>query len=70
MNYVLGPLQLSLLRMLQDVLKFLLFFAGIFAAFVMGLRHLYSYYNSIQAEINKNHTNHTVVAESNHQFSS
>ena len=69
MNSVLGPLQLSLYRMLRDVLKFLLFFAAIFVAFVMGVRNLYSYYNSIQAEIAANNKNQTMEADTNHPFS-
>ncbi|XP_028395064.1 short transient receptor potential channel 5-like [Dendronephthya gigantea] len=69
-NSVLGPLQLSLYRMLQDVLKFLLFFAAIFVAFVIGVRNLYSYYNSIQAEIAQNRgRNDSMLAETNHPFS-
>ena len=69
MNSVLGPLQLSLYRMLRDVLKFLVFFLAIFVAFVMGVRNLYSYYSSIQSEIVANHVNMTVVVETNHPFS-
>jgi hypothetical protein len=56
--------------MLQDVLKFLLFFAAIFVAFVMGVRNLYSYYNSIQNEIAaKTPRNNSMNAETNHPFS-
>ena len=69
MNSVLGPLQLSLYRMLRDVLKFLVFFLAIFVAFVMGVRNLYSYYSSIQSEIVANNVNMTVVVETNHPFS-
>jgi hypothetical protein len=56
--------------MLQDVLKFLLFFGAIFVAFVMGVRNLYSYYHSIQTEIAE-HSNKTenMMAETNHPFS-
>jgi hypothetical protein len=56
--------------MLQDVCKFLLFFAAIFLAFAMGVRNLYSYYHSIQAEIAE-HSNKTenMMAETNHPFS-
>ncbi len=69
-NYILGPLQLSLYRMLQDVLKFLLFFGAIFVAFVMGVRNLYSYFHSIQAEIAEHSVwNNSAVAETNHPFS-
>ena len=69
-NSVLGPLQLSLYRMLRDVLKFFLFFAAIFVAFIMGVRNLYSYYNSIQAEIASNmKRNSSAQAETNHPFS-
>jgi hypothetical protein len=56
--------------MLQDVLKFLLFFAAIFVAFVMGVRNLYSYYHSIQAEIaDHSNKNNSMAAETNHQLS-
>lgn len=37
--------------MIQDVLKFMLFFSAMFVAVVVGLRNLYSYYNSIQEEM-------------------
>ena len=62
-------MQLSLYRMLRDVLKFLVLFSAIFAAFVIGVRNLYSYYSSIQAEIVANSVNVSVVVETNHPFS-
>ncbi|CAB4026608.1 short transient receptor potential channel 5-like isoform X2, partial [Paramuricea clavata] len=69
-NHVIGPLQLSLFRMLQDVLKFLLFFGAIFLAFVIAIRNLYSHYHSIQEEIAEhNNKNNSMVAETNHRFS-
>ena len=37
--------------MILDVMKFLLFFAAIFVAFVVGLSNLYLNYNSIQEEM-------------------
>ncbi|XP_046844850.1 uncharacterized protein LOC124438702 [Xenia sp. Carnegie-2017] len=71
-NSRLGPLQLSLYRMIQDVVKFLILFSAIFLAFVMGLRNLYSYYNSIQDEIikeNKNLSDRRILEDTNKRFS-
>ena len=62
-------MQLSLYRMLRDVLKFLVLFFAIFAAFAVGVRNLYSYYSSIQSEIVAKNVNLTVVVETNHPFS-
>ncbi|KAL3859306.1 hypothetical protein ACJMK2_009531 [Sinanodonta woodiana] len=44
-NEALGPLQISLGRMLKDILKFLALFMLIFMAFMIGLQNLYWYYN-------------------------
>jgi hypothetical protein len=49
-NSVFGPLQLSTLRMFKDILKFLTIFLGIFFAFTLGVRSLYSYNRSLQVE--------------------
>ena len=46
-----GPMQLSVYRMFKDILKFLTFFLGIFLAFTLGVRNLYSYSRSLQLEI-------------------
>ena len=67
---VLGPLQLSLYRMLRDVLKFLLIFFGIFMAFVMGVRNLYSYYNSLLDDIADHYAQHNkTLVNREHKFS-
>ena len=50
-NSLFGPLQLSVYRMFKDILKFLTFFLGIFLAFTLGVRNLYSYSRSLQLEI-------------------
>ena len=68
-NSVLGPLQLSLYRMLRDVFKFLLIFFAIFMAFVVGIRNLYSYYNSIQHEIISHYGRQNVTVNADHQLS-
>ncbi|XP_028397955.1 uncharacterized protein LOC114521651 [Dendronephthya gigantea] len=47
-NAVFGPLQLSTLRMAKDILKFLTIFLGIFFAFTLGVRNLYSYNHSLE----------------------
>ncbi|EDO48346.1 predicted protein, partial [Nematostella vectensis] len=43
-NSTLGPLQLSLVKMVKDILKFLLLFFLIYLAFVVALRRVYSQY--------------------------
>ena len=47
----LGPLQLSLYRMLKDVAKFLFIFLMLFIAFATGLIKIYSYYVVSQAKL-------------------
>ena len=70
-NSVLGPLQLSLYRMLRDVIKFLLIFSAVFFAFAMGVRNLYSYYNSLLEEIREHYgtQNGTEMIEKDHPLS-
>ena len=48
----LGPLQLSLYRMLKDVAKFLFIFLMLFIAFATGLIKIYSYYVVSQVRVN------------------
>lgn len=50
-NSVLGPLQLSLYRMLKDVLKFLAIFLLLYIAFTTGVAKIYSYYVASQLEL-------------------
>ena len=56
-NSVFGPLQLSTIRMFKDIGKFLTIFLGVFFAFTLGVRNLYSYNRSLEAEyLDKNWT--------------
>ena len=58
-NAVFGPLQVSTIRMLKDIMKFLTIFLGVFFAFTLGVRNLYSYNRSLEAEyLDKNDTTH------------
>ena len=58
-NSEFGPLQLSTLRMFKDIGKFLTIFLGVFFAFTLGVRNLYSYNKSLQIEyFHKNGTDH------------
>ena len=50
-NSVLGPLQLSLYKMLKDVLKFLVIFLLLYIAFVTGLAKIYTYYVASQIKL-------------------
>ena len=50
-NSVLGPLQLSLYRMLKDVLKFLAIFFLLYIAFATGVINTYSYYVVSQKQL-------------------
>ncbi|KAL9988580.1 hypothetical protein ACROYT_G003039 [Oculina patagonica] len=58
-NSTLGPLQLSLYRMLKDVLKFLLVFFMLYFAFASGVVKVYSYYVAAQIKIgDQNNSSH------------
>ena len=43
-NATMGPLQLSLVKMMRDILKFLFLFVLIYFAFTLALRKVYSQY--------------------------
>ncbi|KAL8569260.1 hypothetical protein ACOMHN_029881 [Nucella lapillus] len=48
-NPYLGPLQISLGRMLMDILKFFVIFVLVLFSFACGLNHLYWYYSEVHA---------------------
>ena len=64
-NSTLGPLQLSLYRMLKDVLRFLVIFFMLFIAFGAGVVKVYSYYVSsqykLQGAVNGTQASHDVA---------
>ena len=66
-NSVFGPLQLSVYRMFKDILKFLTIFLGLFFAFTLGVRNLYSYSRSLHLETIQK-TNGTDNAVINHRL--
>ncbi|XP_068731891.1 short transient receptor potential channel 5-like isoform X1 [Montipora capricornis] len=55
---VLGPLQLSLYRMLKDVWKFLLLFFLLYISFATGLTNMYSYYVASQIKLEQRNMTH------------
>ncbi|XP_068695738.1 short transient receptor potential channel 6-like isoform X2 [Montipora foliosa] len=55
---VLGPLQLSLYRMLRDVWKFLLLFLLLYISFATGLTKMYSYYVASQIKLEQRNMTH------------
>ena len=57
-NSVLGPLQLSLYKMLKDVLKFLAIFLLLYIAFATGVAIIYSYYVSSQKKLGNDQPSH------------
>ncbi|KAJ7377783.1 hypothetical protein OS493_026350 [Desmophyllum pertusum] len=57
-NSVLGPLQLSLYKMLKDVLKFLAIFLLLYIAFATGVAKIYSYYVASQIKLQKQDASH------------
>lgn len=61
-----GPLQLSLYKMLKDVLRFLFIFLLLYISFATGVVRLYSYYVSSQRALH--HPNSTRSAESYHPY--
>ena len=50
---VLGPLQLSLYKMLKDVCRFLIIFLVLYFSFANGVVKVYSYYVTSQIELRK-----------------
>ena len=50
-NSMFGPLELSVYQMFKDIMKFLTIFLGVFLAFTLGMRNLYSYNRSLHFEI-------------------
>ncbi|XP_068731801.1 transient-receptor-potential-like protein [Montipora capricornis] len=55
---VLGPLQLSLYKMLRDVWKFLLLFLLLYISFATGLTKMYSYYVASQIKLEQRNMTH------------
>ncbi|XP_025084879.1 LOW QUALITY PROTEIN: transient receptor potential-gamma protein-like [Pomacea canaliculata] len=49
-NPYLGPLQISLGRMIMDILKFFVIFALLLFSFACGLNHVYWYYAAVRAK--------------------
>ena len=68
-NSVLGPLQLSLYRMLKDVLKFLLIFLLLYSAFATGVVKIYSYYIASQNKLQDLELDHSHGHETSHPYS-
>ena len=62
---VLGPLQLSLYKMLGNVWEFLLLFLVLHLSFATGLAKMYSYYVASQVEIHRQNMTHY---EKTHHF--
>ena len=55
---VLGPLQLSLYKMLGNVWEFLLLFLVLHLSFATGLAKMYSYYVASQLELHRQNMTH------------
>ena len=60
-NSVLGPLQLSLLNMIRDVIKFLFLFLLLFLAFGFAERKVYSHYVQARKTFVGNETEHKLA---------
>lgn len=63
----LGPLQLSLYKMLKDVLKFLAIFLLLYFSFATGVAKIYSYYVASEIELKKQ-DNRTTYYQVSHPF--
>lgn len=63
---VLGPLQLSLYKMLKDVGRFLFIFLVLYISFVTGVVKVYSYYVASQTKLQKE--NVTSYYEGSHSY--
>ena len=57
-NSILGPLQLSLVKMMRDIAKFLFLFLLLFLAFGWAERKVYSTYVQAREEFQGNETEH------------
>ena len=57
-NKTLGPLQLSLFRMLNDVWRFLIIFFILYLAFSAGVVKVYSYYHASQIKLREDGDTH------------
>ena len=57
-NSTVGPLQLSLYKMLKDVLKFFLIFLLLFIAFCTGMTKIYSFYVASQVKLQLQNDTH------------
>ena len=64
-NSTIGPMHLSLIKMIRDILKFLLLFLIVFIAFALSLRKVYSQYAFTQSALASNGTQTATV----HAFS-
>ena len=61
-NSVLGPLQLSLYKMLKDVLKFMAIFFLLYIAFATGVAKIYTYYVASQIRLQEVNVSHSYKA--------
>lgn len=71
-NSHLGPLQISLGRMLLDILKFLFIYCLVLLAFANGLNQLYFYYETENLEchgIRCSHQNNAFSTQVNNKLS-
>ncbi|XP_050397743.2 short transient receptor potential channel 7 isoform X2 [Patella vulgata] len=65
-NELFGPMQISLARMITDIMKFFVVFLVLFIAFMVGLHNLYWYYpKNVRKEVELIPNNITTVAEEN-----
>ena len=55
---VLGPLQLSLYKMLKDVWRFLVIFLLLYISFATGMVKVYSYYVASQIDLKAQNMSH------------
>ncbi|XP_022789677.1 short transient receptor potential channel 4-like isoform X3 [Stylophora pistillata] len=62
-NSTLGRLQLSLFRMVKDVMRFLLIFIMLFLAFAAGVVKVYAYYVSSQVKLSRELGNSTYAED-------
>ncbi|ESO82714.1 hypothetical protein LOTGIDRAFT_108754, partial [Lottia gigantea] len=65
-NELFGPMQISLARMITDIMKFFVVFLVLFIAFMVGLHNLYWYYpKNVRKDVELLPNNITTVAEEN-----
>ncbi|XP_071173975.1 short transient receptor potential channel 7-like [Mytilus edulis] len=68
-NELFGPMQISLARMITDILKFVIIFLVVFVAFMVGLHNLYWYYPvDVRSQVQFGNLSSNISAKAENHF--